>query len=86
MRFWIGVIFDLAHSYALLHLLLWYSALLRDLRLNLLGGSHDVDHKENVLAVLYFAKEGAIGLRAKVAVLSREGSFRTYALAIGSGL
>ncbi len=40
----------------------------------LLGGSHYVDHEENVLAVLYCAKEGAIGGEAKVTVLGREGS------------
>ena len=39
------------------------------------GSSHYVDHEENVLAVFYGAKEGAIGREAKVTVLGREGSF-----------
>ena len=50
------------------------------LRLSSPGGFHYLDLKESVPAVFYGAKEGAIGRKAEVAVLDREGSFCTYAV------
>jgi len=64
----------------LLHRFCGCYALRSDLGIHLLGGSNYVDHEENVLAVFHCAKESAIGREAKVAVLGREGSFRTYAV------